>query len=409
MLKATLSGPSVPVQTTPGRIDSIDVLRALTMVLMIFVNDLGSLRNIPEWLDHVKAETDGIGLADTIFPAFLFIMGMSLPYAIANRRKKGDSDWKLILHIFWRTLALVIMGVFLVNGENINHRATGIGHYAWNSISCLSFILIWKVWPSAGNKKVRVALKSLGILTLCILAFIYRGSEGGPLFRFNQQWWGILGLLGWAYLAAALITVFSKGKFIWLLAGYVLFCSLSILYFEDYVGHKGSMFWLVPNAIIGGTIAGFTMGGVLVASIFEQFRRKQKNLAMTFLFLGFAAVLVGLSYITHLFYPVSKLDASPPWLFLCSALTLLAFTGLYWLIDMYGKAALFRFIRPAGTDTLLCYLIPYFLVSLMYWSGLKIPVLLLTGSLGLIKSFLFALLCVWITGRLNKAGVRLKI
>jgi predicted acyltransferase len=36
------------------RIASIDILRALTMVLMIFVNDLWSLKNIPEWLEHVK-------------------------------------------------------------------------------------------------------------------------------------------------------------------------------------------------------------------------------------------------------------------------------------------------------------------------------------------------------------------
>lgn len=410
MLNAPIfSRPASPmVEPVHSRIATIDVLRALTMVLMIFVNDLGSLKKIPEWLDHVKSDVDGIGLADTIFPAFLFIMGMSLPYAIANRRKKGDTNRQLMLHIFWRTLALVSMGVFLVNGETINIRATGMDHYAWNLLCCLSFILIWNIWPPWLSKKGVFALRMLGILSLCFLAFIYRGSEGGPLFRFNQQWWGILGLLGWAYLAAALITVFSKGKFLLLLAGYILFCSLSILYFEDYIGHKG-IFWFVPNAIIGGTIAGFTMGGVLTASVFEYFRRKHRNFTMTLLFMGFAACLFGLSFITHLFYPVSKLDASPPWLFLCSALTLLVFTGLFWLVDIYGKENWFTFIKPAGTDTLLCYLIPYFMVSLMYWSGVKIPALLLTGGIGLIKSFLFALACVWITGRLHKAGVRMKI
>ena len=54
-------------------IASIDILRALNMVLMIFVNDLGSLRNIPLWLEHVEPGVDGIGLADIVFPAFLFI------------------------------------------------------------------------------------------------------------------------------------------------------------------------------------------------------------------------------------------------------------------------------------------------------------------------------------------------
>ena len=70
------------------RVTSIDILRALTMVLMIFVNDLWSLKNIPAWLGHVERGVDGIGLADVVFPAFLFIVGLSLPFAIDHRRKK---------------------------------------------------------------------------------------------------------------------------------------------------------------------------------------------------------------------------------------------------------------------------------------------------------------------------------
>jgi len=57
-----------------SRVVAIDIVRALTMVLMIFVNDLGTLRNIPRWLEHVEPGVDGIGLADTVFPAFLFIV-----------------------------------------------------------------------------------------------------------------------------------------------------------------------------------------------------------------------------------------------------------------------------------------------------------------------------------------------
>ena len=78
-----ISGSKTP---SLQRIATIDILRALTMVLMIFVNDLGSLRGIPLWLEHVENGVDGIGLADVVFPAFLFIVGLSLPYAIDNRR-----------------------------------------------------------------------------------------------------------------------------------------------------------------------------------------------------------------------------------------------------------------------------------------------------------------------------------
>src|SRR6478735_10191520 len=92
-----------PKLASVQRITSIDILRALTMVLMIFVNDLWSLKNIPGWLEHVEPGVDGIGLADVVFPAFLFIVGLSLPFAIENRRKKGDSEGQLVMHVIART------------------------------------------------------------------------------------------------------------------------------------------------------------------------------------------------------------------------------------------------------------------------------------------------------------------
>src|SRR5688500_176291 len=88
------------------RVASIDILRALTMILMIFVNDLWSLQNIPAWLGHVERGVDGIGLADIVFPAFLFIVGLSMPFAIDYRRKKGDTDWQLVQHVVIRASAL---------------------------------------------------------------------------------------------------------------------------------------------------------------------------------------------------------------------------------------------------------------------------------------------------------------
>src|SRR5215471_17381733 len=174
------------------RVASIDIVRALTMVLMIFVNDLGTLKNIPGWLEHVEPGVDGIGLADTVFPAFLFIVGLSLPFAVDHRRKNGDSDFQLVWHVLARTIALLVMGVFLVNGETINQTATGMRSYQYYSLCCLSFILIWNIYPKNANRYLVYALKAIGIIILIVLAIIYKGGQGEETLQFAPQWWGIL-------------------------------------------------------------------------------------------------------------------------------------------------------------------------------------------------------------------------
>ena len=389
------------------RVTSIDILRALTMVLMIFVNDLWSLKNIPAWLEHVERGVDGIGLADVVFPAFLFIVGLSLPFAINNRRKKGDTEWQLVMHVLTRTIALLVMGVFLVNGETINAAAMGIPKWLWYPLSCLSFILIWNVYPKTAKRSLVYIAKAIGIITLITLAIVYRGGEEGTV-RFAPQWWGILGLIGWAYLASGLITVFSKNNFYIILAGWVFFSVLSM------VSHAGllprnNIVSAIPDAIRGGTLAGLTMGGVLTSLIFQYYRKKKNNIGLTVVLFAFSALLIVLSVITRQYWKLAKLGATPAWLFLCSAFTILAFLAIYWLADVKKKANWFSIIKPAGTDTLLCYLIPYFMYAIVRVTGAHLPSALLTGGVGLLKSFLFALLCVLVTGLLNRAGVKLKL
>jgi predicted acyltransferase len=396
-------------RATPNlRIASIDIVRALTMVLMIFVNDLGSLKNIPLWLEHVAPGVDGIGLADTVFPAFLFIVGLSLPFAIENRRKKGDTEMQLVKHVLIRTVALLVMGVFLVNGETINEAATGMPRYMWNSLSCLSFILIWNTYSKQANRYIVFAAKTAGIITLIVLAFVYRGGEQGQLNRFEPQWWGILGLIGWAYLAGGLITVLSKNNFWVILAGWIFFCMLSMINKAGYIPHDG-MASFIPGPLSGGTLPGLSMGGVLTATMFRHFRKRNEDIKMTVVFVIFAALLIILSVITRPYWKLAKLGATPAWLFLCSAFTLMTFTVVYWIADAKGKANWFRIIKPAGTDTLLCYLIPYFLYAIIRATDFHWPDIIITGGIGLVKSLLFALFCVFIAGRLSKAGVRLKL
>jgi predicted acyltransferase len=68
------------------RIRSMDVMRGFTLFLMLFVNDL-FIPGVPKWLVHSEADEDGMGLADWVFPGFLFMVGMAVPYAVAARKR----------------------------------------------------------------------------------------------------------------------------------------------------------------------------------------------------------------------------------------------------------------------------------------------------------------------------------
>ena len=176
-----------------------------------------------------------------------------------------------------------------------------------------------------------------------------------------------------------------------------------------HAGHVPELFSLIPDAILGGTLTGLTMGGVLTSLIFLHFRNRGDNRTMTLVLSAFAAMLIVASLITRPYWGLAKLGATPAWLFLCSAFTILAFISIYWLADVKGKATWFAAIKPAGTDTLLCYLIPYFVYAATPWLGIHLPEIMLVGGIGLMKSFLFALLCVGITKWLNGIGVRLRL
>jgi hypothetical protein len=358
-------------------------------------------------MEHAEEGVDGIGLADVVFPAFLFIVGLSLPYAINSRRKKGDTDWQLLKHVLLRSMALLVMGVFLVNGESFNAEATGIAENLWYPLCCLSFILIWNSYPDSMKRSIVWVLRAVGIITLVLLSIIYRGGEEGNQY-FAPHWWGILGLIGWAYLVSGLITVFARNNFYVILGGWVFFCVLSMVSKADLLPHSSIVF-AIPDAIRGGTLTGLTMGGVLTSYVFQYFVNRKDNKGLTVTFLLFSAILIGLSVITRPYWGLAKLGATPAWLFLCSAFTILTFLGVFWVTDVAGKAKWFDVIRPAGTGTLLCYLIPYFAYAFTGFLHIHLPEVVLTGGIGLVKSFLFAILCTVITGGLLRLGLRLRL
>ena len=173
---------------------ALDIFRALTMTLMVFVNDFWAIHDVPHWMEHFATMEDGMGLSDIIYPMFLFAMGMSVPYALEKRFGKGAPLGETILHILSRTLALLLMGAFICNAES--PMAGNKGVY-W-LLMVTGFFLVWNVYPE--DFKYKKPLRIAGVIILAALAITFRSAEGG-LFR--SSWWGILGQIGWMYLFCA--------------------------------------------------------------------------------------------------------------------------------------------------------------------------------------------------------------
>jgi len=385
------------------RLKSIDILRALTMLLMIFVNDLWSLTNVPDWLGHKAAQEDGMGLADVVFPAFLFIVGLSIPHAIRARFKKGDSIIQVLRHILERTLALLIMGVFMVNLENIDRDSLLFSKSMWQILMTLSFFLIWNIYRGPVFGKVSPwILKGLGWAILLFLAITYQGAgaSGNQWMRFH--WWGILGLIGWGYLLSALVYLWLGNKPGWIT---LVLLALFLLNINEF---KTPLPFSIKLVVSASNYA-LVLCGVLATSVMIRLKEADKMQHLVPFLLGFAALLMLFGYLSRPAWGISKIQATPSWTAICAGITALTFAAMYLLAD---KGAWFRWaaiIEPAGSSTLTCYLLPYYVYAIRSLTGFTLPDTLTTGGMGILKSILFAILIIQITGLLGRIRIKLKI
>lgn len=97
--------------TTPTRLLALDVLRGLTIIAMIIVNDPGSWSHVYPPLLH--AEWNGLTPTDYVFPFFLFIVGVSIALAYGQRLDAGMEKRSLLKKITSRTFKIYFLGVAL--------------------------------------------------------------------------------------------------------------------------------------------------------------------------------------------------------------------------------------------------------------------------------------------------------
>jgi predicted acyltransferase len=404
------------------RITSIDALRGFVMFTMIFVNDLAGApkKVVPDWMVHFSdrhKHGSGMTFVDLVFPAFIFIAGMSIPFALGGRLNKGDSIWKTCGHVILRSLALLAIGILMVNGESASSDTPDWSPELWSYTMFLSAILTFVTIspPKANAARARfwrvfsICLRALGLAGMLYCALNFVGEDDKAILTFHPfhlttSWYGILGIIGWAYLiAASVYLVFRNHRTALLGCMVLLFC----LYPAD---HKGLFrgFWLERILGIGeiGAHAAIMVGGVLLASalVAADVATVWVRARFTLLFaLGCAAAALLLNGL----YGISKNNATPSWCLWSCAITAILWLGFYFMSDVYQFAKIIS--KPfsiAGQNVLLAYLLSEMLPS---WFGL-IHFHTKPGLAWYVfLSAAWAVLLLALTALLNYRGIRLKL
>ena len=122
---AVLPSDTSPVAAKAGRLASLDIYRGLVIVVMTLVNYLSPVQGVPAWSKHWPESLDGYTYVDVVFPAFLFIVGVAIPFALGRRLSRGDSLPELAGKIFARSAVLILLGVVTVNPHYFHHAEIG--------------------------------------------------------------------------------------------------------------------------------------------------------------------------------------------------------------------------------------------------------------------------------------------
>lgn len=386
------------------RIASVDIMRGLTMLTMLFVNDFAGMSNIPHRLHHAAIFEDMLGYSDLVFPAFMFCVGMSIPFAVGARYKRGDNDVQVLWHVIKRAIALIIMGLCAMNMGGVGV----LSHSLIMVLSTIAFFMIWNVYPKKEGKTPwwAVLLQCLGAAIL-IGILIYKELNG---IHYRVGWWGILGLIGWTYLLTSFIFVFTRGNVRPLVIAFVIAAILCVLSFVSFIPSGSTYKWLI-GAWIPGCWANHSLGiaGCLTSVLMLKYADDEHpKKYMTILFSW--AILMLLAGISCRYgWIISKDLATPTWMFFCLSVFLPIFAIIYFVADVRGCTKWARPISPAGQSTLTCYMIPYLWYGIQQLLGLHYPEALRNGYLGLTKALVFSCIIIALTWLFNKCKIKIKV
>jgi heparan-alpha-glucosaminide N-acetyltransferase len=327
----------------PPRLLSLDAYRGAVMLLLAangfglaaiaknsespLLQWIGFQTSHPEWISQFHLV--GFALWDMIQPAFMFIVGVAVPYSFAKRTTLGESRTKIILHAALRSLLLILIGVFLTSV-----RATET-KWIFTNVLCqigLGYpILVILAGRSYRTQSIAAALILIASWLLFVLhpVQVPQGEDAKGVLTGFFAHWSMNANAGTAF-DAWFLNLFPHGEPIPQNAG----------------GYVTLNFIPASVTMLFGLICGQLLRD-------ERYAPNQK-LRLLFFFSAFFLALAVVLSIT--ICPVVKRIWTPSWVFFSGAYVVLLLALFYWMIDVKGmRWWTFPFV-VAGMNPLALYL-----------------------------------------------------
>ena len=300
--------------TLAKRIVSLDVFRGFAIAAMILVDASGPYRTVYPQLRHTA--WNGWSFADTVFPFFLFIMGVSIVFSFSRREQNGPADSSLYLQIVRRTIILFGLGLF-------------INAYPFSRLS---------------------VLRIPGVLQRIALCYFFSSlivRDCGPK---GQMYW-LFGLLTSYWLMMRFVPVPGIGTG-------VLEPGNNFAAYVDSLFLKGHMYgkW-DPEGIVSTIPAiGTTLFGVLAGNwLCLPVSGRKKTVTM--ICAGIALLMLG--KILDQWLPINKNIWTSTFSIFMAGFAFLSLSLLYWLIDVKGYRRWTTGFEILGTNSIAIYVLSY--------------------------------------------------
>lgn len=375
------------------------------MIVMIFVNELAAVKGLPWWTYHMPGKQNGMTYVDVVFPAFLFVLGMTIPIAVERRIARGDSGIRLWWHIVSRAFSLVVLGLILANARKSDPRLTGLPAETWAAIALIGAILFWVVYPKEGRRWHRVLKYGGLVLLVAMLAIFRRTARTGDAAWLDFRYWEILGLIGRVYLATCILYIPLRR---WRAAPAILLVALTALNVASRLGMT-PLRRVFPYALWpfdSGELPSIAMGGIVAWQILFGKEVASTVKGKSLMAAAYAGVLLVAGW-SLMFLGISKNAATPSWCLFSSGISVLLVLAVYWLADVRGYQRWAAFASPAGANTLLTYLVPdvfYFTLGAAWAAAMPAE-----GWPGVARAVVFTALMLVVSAALTRQGVRMQL